>query len=73
MNKQCQEQFFKRIKAQKELSAVYYINKAYIQWCEKSKSPRGNREYDYFPGVKKKSHLGDGESAFDSLINFAES
>lgn len=73
VNKQCQEQFFKRIKAQKELSAVYYINKAYIQWCEKSKSPRGNREYDDFPGVKKKSHLGDGESAFDSLINFAES
>lgn len=24
-------------------------------------------------GGGKKSHLGDGESAFDSLINFAES
>lgn len=24
-------------------------------------------------GRVKKSHLGDGESAFDSLINFAES
>lgn len=64
---------FKEIKAQKKLSAVYYINKAYLQWCEKSKNPRGNREYDDFPGVKKKSHLGAGESAFDSLINFAES
>lgn len=36
------------------MSAVYYINKAYIQWCEKkSKSPHGNREYDDWGGVKK--------------------
>lgn len=65
--------FFKGIKAQKELSAVYYINKAYIQWCEENQRALMATENMMIFGGVKKSHLGDGESAFDSLINFAES